>query len=411
MAMAATQQRDLNRMKPTRYGKRVTLVVPTEDVLLRIMQRFAADVEDAAAAETVLSVFRHNPETMITFRNKTTGDTGCIAFLPLNSAGHIALAEGRFDTASPPLSFICKRSQQPISIYVWGINICARTAGGIAHAMSVIDTDRLRDVDLYCKAANERAYKLFVSMGFTDGAMINGRKHADLMSYKRRPVVNDAIDMVCPHEDRTRGPVYDDLGYRPPTETPSYATFDVHNTGENRIGIKLVHSVDELLKVMAIRAASYLSEQDMPYEEDADGNDLCAAHLIGYIGKEPAATVRLRFFADFCKIERLAVMPRFRGSSIGPRMVRAGIEYGRDKGYERFYGQAEKAAFSIWQRVGFVPRNGPGLSYMTERVYHEGDLVVARSPHAITPYAGADTIVRREGEWHLPGPFETERSV
>jgi len=397
-------------MNLARYGKRVALVVPTEDILLRIMQRFAADVEDAAAAETVLSVFRHNPETMIAFRNKTTGDTGCIAFLPLNSAGHIALAEGRFDTADPPLSFICKRSQKPVSMYVWGINICARTAGGIAHAMNVIDTDRLRGIDLYCKAANERAYSLFTSMGFTDGAVIDGRVHADLMIYKRRPLESGTAAPAPAREERGKDPVRDDLGYRPPTATPGYATFDIHNTCENRIGIKLVHNVDELLKVLAVRAASYLPEQEMPYEEDADGNDLCAAHLLGYIGREPAATLRLRFFADFCKIERLAVMPRFRGSSIGPRMVRAGIEYGRDKGYERFYGQAEQAAFPIWQRVGFVPRNGEGLSYMTKRVYHEGDLVVARSPHAITPYAGADTIVRREGEWHLPGPFEAEGS-
>jgi len=33
-----------------------------------------------------------------------------------------------------------------------------------------------------------------------------------------------------------------------------------------------------------------------------------ATHLVGYVGAEPAATLRLRYFGDFVKIERLAVL-------------------------------------------------------------------------------------------------------
>ena len=37
-----------------------------------------------------------------------------------------------------------------------------------------------------------------------------------------------------------------------------------------------------------MRSAVYIGEQECPYEEEFDGNDLAATHLIGYVGNEPA---------------------------------------------------------------------------------------------------------------------------
>jgi hypothetical protein len=66
------------------------------------------------------------------------------------------------------------------------------------------------------------------------------------------------------------------------------------------------------MRVMTIRSAVYLSEQECPYGEEFDGNDFSATHLIGYVGDEPAACLRIRYFADFVKMERLAVRREFR---------------------------------------------------------------------------------------------------
>ena len=59
-----------------------------------------------------------------------------------------------------------------------------------------------------------------------------------------------------------------------------------------------------IAKVFAIRAAVFMSEQDCPYEEEFDGNDFAAAtHILGFVNGEAAAVLRVRFFADFAKID------------------------------------------------------------------------------------------------------------
>ena len=76
---------------------------------------------------------------------------------------------------------------------------------------------------------------------------------------------------------------------------------------QRAISIRIARDPNDLMLVTAIRAAVYLAEQDCPIEEEFDGNDLVAAHFIGFIGGEPAACLRVRFFGEFAKLERLAV--------------------------------------------------------------------------------------------------------
>ncbi|HCX10824.1 MAG TPA: GNAT family N-acetyltransferase, partial [Hyphomonas sp.] len=57
----------------------------------------------------------------------------------------------------------------------------------------------------------------------------------------------------------------------------------------------------------AIRSAVFLSEQDCPYEEEFDGNDFCATHLLLKAKGRPVGTLRIRWFAEFAKLERIAL--------------------------------------------------------------------------------------------------------
>ena len=79
------------------------------------------------------------------------------------------------------------------------------------------------------------------------------------------------------------------------------------NTNPPSISIRIARDPNDLMLVTAIRAAVYLAEQDCPIEEEFDGNDLVAAHFIGFVGTEPAGCLRVRFFGEFAKVERLAV--------------------------------------------------------------------------------------------------------
>src|SRR5687767_14924016 len=80
--------------------------------------------------------------------------------------------------------------------------------------------------------------------------------------------------------------------------------------------VRIARSLNDLMTVTAIRSAVYLAEQDCPIEEEFDGNDFVAAHFIGYVGDEPVACLRVRFFGDFAKVERLAVRHQYRRSVV-----------------------------------------------------------------------------------------------
>ncbi len=83
--------------------------------------------------------------------------------------------------------------------------------------------------------------------------------------------------------------------------------------------VSVVRTIDDLQRVAVIRAIVYVDGQDCPYDEEFDGNDLCGLHLLGWVGAEPAASLRMRFFGGFAKLERLAVRPEHRRSSIAYR--------------------------------------------------------------------------------------------
>src|SRR5438067_1223276 len=121
------------------------------------------------------------------------------------------------------------------------------------------------------------------------------------------------------------------------------------------ISVRVAASLSDLMQVVAIRAAVYLSEQCCPYDEEFDSNDFCAMHLIGAIGHEPAGCLRIRFFADFAKLERLAVRQEFRRTPLAFEMCRAATELCRLKGYTRLYGHVQEKLIPFWKRFGGRP--------------------------------------------------------
>ena len=121
-----------------------------------------------------------------------------------------------------------------------------------------------------------------------------------------------------------------------------------------RAEIRIARSFDDLLMVYSVRSAVYIAEQECPFAEEFDGNDHCATHFIGFIKGEPAGCIRARFFHDFVKLERLAVLKRFRKSTLAFELVRSGIDLARRKGFRRIYGHSREGQCSTWS---LIPNN------------------------------------------------------
>jgi predicted GNAT family N-acyltransferase len=173
-----------------------------------------------------------------------------------------------------------------------------------------------------------------------------------------------------------------------------------------RAEVRIARSFDDLLMVYSVRSAVYIAEQECPFAEEFDGNDHCATHFIGFIKGEPAGCIRARFFHDFVKLERLAVLKRFRKSTLADELVRSGIDLARRKGFRRLYGHAREGLEGFWARFGAKPI-GEELAFSFSGFrYTEMAVEVDPAPNAITINSGATVILRPEGDWDQPGILE-----
>src|ERR1700736_785172 len=175
----------------------------------------------------------------------------------------------------------------------------------------------------------------------------------------------------------------------------------------NRGGVRIAGSFDDLLMVYSVRSAVYIAEQECPFAEEFDGNDHCATHLIGFIEGEPAGCIRARFFHDFVKFERLAVLKKFRKSSLASELCRSGIDLARRKGFRRLYAHSREGLEGFYAGFGATPMGSDRKLSFSGFNYTEMLLEIEPSQDAITLDSGGYVILRPEGDWDHPGILET----
>ena len=116
--------------------------------------------------------------------------------------------------------------------------------------------------------------------------------------------------------------------------------------------------------------------------------------------------MRLRYFGDFAKIERLAVKLEYRTTKLAFRLVREAIEHGRMKGFTRFYGHASEQMVPFWKVFGGkVLEDRPEFRF-ANIAYHE--MAAEYPPHPLAIRFGAPPMVtiRPEGSWDEPAPLD-----
>ena len=178
------------------------------------------------------------------------------------------------------------------------------------------------------------------------------------------------------------------------------------NPNPRAISIRIARDPNDLMLVTAIRAAVYLAEQDCPIEEEFDGNDLVAAHFIGFVGKEPAGCLRVRFFGEFAKVERLAIRHQYRRSRVSFKLVQASVDYIRRKGFRKIYGQAQDRLVDFWAHFGAKPLGGNRKITFSDFSYTEMVLDLEPCADAITLDTDPYVMIRPEGDWDRPGVLD-----
>lgn len=173
----------------------------------------------------------------------------------------------------------------------------------------------------------------------------------------------------------------------------------------------IVSRLDEFVEALSVRAMVYVEDQHCPYTEEFDGNDLSATHILVRLGDEPIATMRIRWFADFAKFERICVRAAHRKGNAVRVALDAAFEITRRKGFSRALAHVEAALLPYWERTAQLKRraNRPSMVF-SDREYFEVERVLEPHPEKIGLATPALVLLRPEGRWDERGVLDASTS-
>jgi predicted GNAT family N-acyltransferase len=172
-----------------------------------------------------------------------------------------------------------------------------------------------------------------------------------------------------------------------------------NNHLRNDLRVDVVRDLNDFMKVIAIRASVFLAEQDCPYDEEFDQNDLCATHLVAYLRGEPVGTLRIRWFAGFAKIERVCIMKHVRGGALVRLLIETAVELIGRKGYVHVIGYIQKRLVPFWKQLGFNPREDREGFRFSDYEYVECERTLAVRADGLTVDSDPYVVMRPEGDW------------
>lgn len=179
------------------------------------------------------------------------------------------------------------------------------------------------------------------------------------------------------------------------------------NLNSNAIHAELVTTMERLQHVYAIRAICFMEEHGVAAGLAMDGNDLQATHVVIYDGEEPFGAVRIRWFKDFAKLERMA----FRNAYRNPRYIKVMAKFvfahiGR-KGYAKVVTHAAPAYARLWRiLLGFKETGKAPAQYTGHEPYVELIKDIAVPANAITMDSDSMVLFRTEGAWDTASQYE-----
>jgi predicted GNAT family N-acyltransferase len=108
---------------------------------------------------------------------------------------------------------------------------------------------------------------------------------------------------------------------------------------------------------LALREQVFVREQGVPLEEELDGRDGQALHLVALdpgAAERVIGTLRLLFDGELVKIGRVAVEPGWRRCGIATLMLDEALAEARRRGSVRARLSSQLTAVAVYERAGFV---------------------------------------------------------
>lgn len=115
-----------------------------------------------------------------------------------------------------------------------------------------------------------------------------------------------------------------------------------------------IHVTDDIDAALAIRRQVFIEEQGVAFEDDVDGKDADAIHLLAIEDGRAVGTARLLIAGEVGKIGRVAVLSDMRGCGLGKALVLFAVEELRRRGASRAMLGAQTHALGFYEALGFA---------------------------------------------------------
>ncbi len=130
---------------------------------------------------------------------------------------------------------------------------------------------------------------------------------------------------------------------------------------------KFIHGDQDLSVIFQIRREVFCKEQKISEEEEFDGLDQKALHVIISEKQCNLAVGRLVVIEDYYKIGRIAVLKEYRGMYYGDFVVRMLVDKAFQLGAKEVHVGAQTYAKGFYEKIGFKQE---GEEYMEVGIPH-----------------------------------------
>jgi predicted GNAT family N-acyltransferase len=134
----------------------------------------------------------------------------------------------------------------------------------------------------------------------------------------------------------------------------------VRDMPEHVIEVRWASGPEDLRGAVMVREEVFCREQGVPKDEELDGLDDGALHLVA---RDPdgavVGTLRLLLLGGEAKIGRVAVKRRWRRRGIASRMLQMALAGARERGCQRARLASQLQATRLYEEAGFMVESEP----------------------------------------------------
>ena len=140
------------------------------------------------------------------------------------------------------------------------------------------------------------------------------------------------------------------------------------------VALRRARDAAERSAAAELRIRVFCDEQGVARQEEIDGRDDEAVHLVAIERGAVVGTCRLLFAGTTCKLGRLVVERDARGRGIGGRLLALAEKEARAAGTERIVLNAQTRARGLYRAAGYAERGGRFVEAGIEHVRMERPL-------------------------------------